>query len=174
MTGASCRKPGRFVFLRRLSGTVPAQAQRQYCLLESLRRLAGTGIPILGECGGFLYLQRSMTGKTASLSAGRTSAGNIPSGRTPLPFWLCNADGTAGRSWARQERKSGRMNSTMRTVRKTAVHFWHSAERKNLAGSADKGADHRRISAPVFSVKSGSAAAFADACKAYRKERLSC
>ena len=30
------------------------------------------------------------------LPAGWTSAGNIPSGRTPLPFWLCDADGTAG------------------------------------------------------------------------------
>ena len=43
------------LYLPRLSGNT--------AFLESLRRLAGTGIPILGECGGFLYLQRYMTGK---------------------------------------------------------------------------------------------------------------
>ncbi|MFR0950632.1 MAG: hypothetical protein ACLSFT_08955 [Ruminococcus callidus] len=65
--------------------------------LESLRQAAETGIPIWGECGGFLYLQQSMAGKRRhTLSHGGTAVRRCGTGRTPLPVRVCHADGSAG------------------------------------------------------------------------------
>ena len=90
-------KPGRFVFLRRLSGIVPAQAQRQYCLFGEPAAARRHWYPDSGRVRRIPVPAAVYDRKRRQvLPAGWTSAGNIPSGRTPLPFWLCDADGTAG------------------------------------------------------------------------------
>ena len=165
-------KPGRFVFLRRLSGIVPAQAQRQYCLFGEPAAARRHWYPDSGRVRRIPVPAAVYDRKRRQvLPAGWTSAGNIPSGRTPLPFWLCDADTILGKAGTK--------------IRAHEFHYADSTENGSaFLAQRPNGRTWQAVQTKAqiiagfphlyFPSNPEVPQHFADACKAYRKERLSC
>ena len=154
--------------LPRLSGNT--------AFLESLRRLAGTGIPILGECGGFLYLQRSMTGKDGK---SYPLAGLLP-GTSRLGERLCRFGYVT--LTAQQDTILGKAGTK---IRAHEFHYADSTENGSaFLAQRPNGRTWQAVQTKAqiiagfphlyFPSNPEVPQHFADACKAYRKERLSC
>ena len=156
------------MYLPRLSGNT--------AFLESLRRLAGTGIPILGECGGFLYLQRSMTGKDGKYYP---LAGLLP-GTSRLGERLCRFGYVT--LTAQQDTILGKAGTK---IRAHEFHYADSTENGSaFLAQRPNGRTWQAVQTKAqiiagfphlyFPSNPEVPQHFADACKAYRKERLSC
>ena len=156
------------LYLPRLSGNT--------AFLESLRRLAGTGIPILGECGGFLYLQRSMTGKDGK---SYPLAGLLP-GTSRLGERLCRFGYVT--LTAQQDTILGKAGTK---IRAHEFHYADSTENGSaFLAQRPNGRTWQAVQTKAqiiagfphlyFPSNPEVPQHFADACKAYRKERLSC
>ena len=141
--------------------------------LESLRQAAETGIPIWGECGGFLYLQQSMAGKDgirypmAGLLSGDAALGErlCRFGYVTLTARQDTVFGKAGASIPAHEfhYADSTANGNAFLVQRPNGKTWEAMQcRGNIIG----GFPHLYFPAnPEFPMQ------FAAACRAYRKKR---
>lgn len=153
------------LYLPQLSGNVS--------FLESLRQAAETGIPIWGECGGFLYLQQSMAGKDgirypmAGLLSGDASLGErlCRFGYVTLTARQDTVFGKAGASIPAHEfhYADSTANGSAFLVQRPNGKTWEAMQcRGNIIG----GFPHLYFPTnPEFPMQ------FAAACRAYRKKR---
>lgn len=144
--------------------------------LQSLRRLAKNGIPIWGECGGFLYLQESMTGADGACYP---LTGLLP-GTSHMGKRLCRFGYVT--LTAQTDTILGRTGTT---IRAHEFHYADSTENGNAFLVQRPGGKCWEAVQSVGRITAGFPhlyfpsnpevpSNFAAQCQAYRKERMSC